>query len=112
MEYCLSAAEWWVDRLQSIPDHPDANRNDVANMEKVSKLIHILKDSIKTEVEKWGNMIMPYSIDTTFDANEPLLVEALKKADIKGAKFPSGVLMEISSKSVVVCEKTVLYGEN
>lgn len=112
MEYWLIAAEWWVDRLKAIPGHPDANRNDVADMVKISTLIHILADSIKEEVEKWGDMIQPYSIDTTYDAEEPILTSALEKADIKGAAFPVGVLMEISSKNVVVCERTVLYGEN
>ena len=111
MEYWLVAAEWWVDKLKPIPGHPDAKRNDVANIAKISNLTHILADSIKAEVEKWGDMIQPYSIDTTFDAGEPILTTALEKADIKGAEFPSGVLMEISSKNVVVCERTVLYGE-
>lgn len=112
MEYWLIAAEWWVDRLKPIPGHPDADRKDYANIAKVSSLIHFLADSIKEEVEKWGDMIQPYSIDTTFDAGEPILLSALEKADIKGVEFPSGILMEISSKNVVVSERTVLYGED
>ena len=111
MEYSLVAAEWWVDRLKPIPNHPDAYRNDCANIGKVRELIRVLAESIKEEVEKWGDMIQAYSIDTTFDVEEPVLIDALEKADIKGATFPSGILMEISTKNVIVSERTVLYGE-
>lgn len=112
MEYqYVVAAEWWVKRLQYIPNHPDVAHGALANLEKMKMLTDVLAESIKTEVNKWGDMIQPYSIDTTFDPGEEILVKALKAAKVSGVQFPSGVVMEFTKKCIVVSEQSVIFGE-
>ena len=51
MEYQI-AAKWWTERLEYIPDHPDAARRDLENEEKMANLVQNLAEGIKREVDK------------------------------------------------------------
>lgn len=110
MEYQI-AAKWWIERLEYIPDHPDAARRDLENEEKMASLVQNLAEGIKREVDKWGDIVLPYSIDTTFDPREVILEDALKAADVSGVQFPQGVVMEFTPKNIIVNVRTVLVGE-
>lgn len=112
MSVDVAAAEWWINTLQYDTNSADAKRRDLDNLVKMKNLMEHLANSIRAAVESWEDKSnVPYSIDTTFGGADEILVNALEAADIKGAKFKVGVLMEVTKKYIRVSTTEIIFGE-